>query len=63
MGKVPNSLQMHKGDRVPTTFKDRMDADIYRATGSLLNLMKRRYPDDWRDRLKNLIDNHKMLRS
>lgn len=42
--------------RPEKTFKERMDADIMRVTGSLLNLLKRRYPDNWREMLKKLLD-------
>ena len=36
-------------------FKDRMDEDIMRVTRSLLNLLKRRYPDNWREKLAEFV--------
>jgi hypothetical protein len=52
-----NDYQTSKGERVHVpNLSQRLDADILRVTGSLVNLLKRRYPDDWRERLKKLLD-------
>lgn len=51
-----DNVQMMKGDRVQRpTFKERMDADIQRVARSLINLLQRRYPDNWREKLAEFV--------
>lgn len=47
--------QMMKGDRVQRPFKERMDEDIERVKRSLVNLVQRRYPDNWREKLAEIV--------
>lgn len=37
------------------TFKDRMDEDIMRVARSLVNLLRRRYGDAWREKLAEIV--------
>ena len=53
--QMNEATQMMKGDRVQRPFKERMDEDIMRVTRSLLNLLKRRYPDNWREKLAEFV--------
>ena len=53
---IDEVTQLHKGDRVQRPFKDRMDGDIHRIKGSLVNLMKRRHGDGWKEKLTELIE-------
>lgn len=52
---INETTQMMKGDRVQRPGRARQDEDITRVVRSLLNLLQRRYPDNWREKLAEFV--------
>lgn len=52
---INETYQVPKGDRVQRPYSEKWETTVGRLKQSLENMFKRKYPDNWREKLAEFV--------